>query len=88
MEKNQKTSSTRSAGGYKKSRETSIGHLEIALSREIARRAHFHYDELCRVDGRSRIRAVRTDDGSVDVLGTFLKARKGSSVIDGRLGIL
>jgi len=88
MEKNQEISSTQSAGGYKKSREQNIGHLENALSREIALRAHFHYDELCRVDGRSRIRAVRTENGSVDVLGTFLKARRDSSVSDGRLDIL
>ncbi len=80
MERNRNIRSTRSAGGKEMSRGLSIGRLEEALSKEIAQRAHFHYDELCRNDGRSRVRAIRLENGCIDVLGTFLKAQRNCSV--------
>jgi len=74
------TQGTTPAGALQQSRVFGIEQLERALSMEIARRAPLHYDELCRKDGLSKVRTVRSEDGSIDVFGTFMKARKAYSV--------
>ena len=78
---------TRPAGAQQISRVfNNIDQLERALSKAISERMEpFHYDELCRIDGLSRVRAVRSEDGSIDILGTFLKARKAYHVGGGSL---
>jgi len=79
---------TRPAGAQQISRVFSIDQLERALSKGIAQHMEpFHYDEICRIDGLSKVRAVRTEDGSIDILGTFLKvkARKAHVVGGGIL---
>jgi len=51
--------------------------LERKLSMGIYQRMKpFHYDELIRCDGVSRVRAVRCEDGRIDVMATFMKVRK------------
>ena len=70
------TQGTTPAGALQQSRVFGIEQLEKTLSLEIAQRMHLHYDELCRKDGRSKVRTVRFEDGRIDILGTFLKARK------------
>ena len=72
---------TRPAGAKQISRVFSIDQLERALSKGIAQHMEpFHYDELCRIDGLSKVRAVRSEDGSIDILGMFLKVRKAHAV--------
>jgi hypothetical protein len=56
------------------SRVLGIDQLERLLSQEIARRKTLNYDDLCRCDGYSTVRAIRTDTGQIDVLATFFKA--------------
>lgn len=70
----------RPAGASKMSRGNNLDQLERNLSMAIAeRKGPFHYDELMRVDGVSRIKAVRSMDGSIDILGTFMKVRNGNA---------
>ena len=77
--------SARPAGARQISRGNSLDQLERYLSMAIAeRKAPFHYDELCRLDGVSRIKAIRSSDGSIDILGTFMKVRNGHAT-EGRL---
>lgn len=72
---------TRPAGAQQISRVFNIDQLERALSKAVSEHMEpFHYDELCRIDGLSRVRAVRSEDGNIDILGTFLKARKAYHV--------
>ena len=82
--KERNTQGTTPAGALQQSRVFGIEQLEKALSMKIAQRMHLHYDELCRKDGVSKVRTVRFEDGRIDVLGTFLKARKTYSTT-GRL---
>ncbi len=70
------TQGTTPAGASQQSRVFGIEQLGKILSMEIAQRMHLHYDELCRKDGLSKVRTVRSEDGRIDVLGTFLKVRK------------
>ena len=87
MKNKHRNIATRSAGGNKMSRNFNIEHLEIALSREIALRKHLCYDDLIRSDGRSKVKAVRLEDGCIDVLGTFLKVQRLNPVT-GQVGVL
>jgi hypothetical protein len=69
--------SARPVGANQMSRDFGIEHMEKKLSMAISeRKGPFHYDELCRIDGLSKVRAVRTEDGNIGILGTFMKARK------------
>ena len=68
----------RPAGAQQESRGNSLDQLERNLSIAIAeRKGPFHYNELVRVDGRSKVKAIRSADGTIDILGTFMKAREG-----------
>jgi len=87
MKNKHKNMATRSAGGLKMSRDFNLRQLEIALSREIALRRHLCYDDLIRSDGRSKVRAVRSEDGCIDILGTFLKVQKIDPV-ESQVGVL
>lgn len=64
------------SGKENKTGNCGIELLERNLSKGIAERMDaFHYDEICRVDGISMVRAIRSDEGQIDVLGTFMKIR-------------
>jgi len=64
------------SGSQNKAGVNDFDHFEQRLELGIAqKRGPFHYEELCRKDGTSMVRAVRNEVGQIDVLGTFMKLR-------------
>ena len=62
-------------GNSKKDEVLGIDQMGRKLSIGIAQRKPFHYDELLRVDGVSRTKAVRYSEGQINVTATFMKVR-------------
>ena len=72
--------SVRPVGAIQKNRDFGIEQLEKKLTIAIAERSRpLHYDELCRIDEVSKVRAIRTEDGTIDILRTFMQVRNNLS---------